>query len=188
MTEAEICTLALGMLGKPGITSLDDDSNEARACKAFYAPVRDAVLEDHVWTFAKRQYVLTTPDATAPLFKFLYRYLLPGEVVLAHRCDNGNGDYRMDWERVGQYIHTDETTVNLEAVAKTEDSSLYSPSFCQAVAARLAAEISIPFTGNRQLQADLWQVYQQKVKDAAVRDGVQGRRERVRSDYLSTRR
>jgi hypothetical protein len=190
MTDIEICGLAMGMLGTAAPTSFDDDSDEARACKAAYAPARDAVLGDPktTWTFALQQLVLNAPDVTAPLFDYPYRYLLPGDVLRAHRADDGSGAYRAQWEVQGRYILMDSPQVYLTAVMKVEDTSLFPASFCLAVATRLAAELAVALTENRQLQTDLWNLYAQKVKDAAAADGRQGTTVRTRSDYLSTRR
>lgn len=184
MTDIEICNVALGALGTAGVSSFDDDSDQARACKTFYTTVRDAVLEDVIWSFAKKQYRLT-PDATAPTFGWLYSFEIPSEVARVHRVDDGAGDYRMSWEIIGRFICADEPVIYVTAVKKEDDSSLYSSAFCLALAARLASELCIPLTQNRTLQADLWQLYQQKIKDAAGSDGSQGKSERVRSDRLS---
>lgn len=187
MTEVEICSAALAALGTTGIASLDDDSTEARACKAYYALVRDKVLEDRIWSFAKKQYVLT-PDATAPLFGFTKRFLVPSEVVRVHRVDEGSGEYRMQWDLQGRYILTDESTIYVTAVRKEDDTSLYSPGFTMCVALRLAVALAVPLKENRQLKADLWDEYKFELGEAAGVDGAQGKSEKVRSDFLSRSR
>lgn len=187
MTDIEICNLALGLVGKASIATLDDESPAARLCKALYAPLRDAVLEDAIWTFAKKQYVLD-PLATAPLFGYTYAFEVPGEVVRVFRCDDGTGDYRIGWEKLGRQIISDAAPLYMSAVAKVEDVSLYSANFCIAVATRLAFKAAVPLTENRQLKADLWQEYQTELKNAAGTDGSQGKNERIRSDSLSRAR
>lgn len=187
MTDIEICNLALGLLGKAGLTTLDDGTPQANVCKALYSPVRDAVLEDRIWSFAKQQYILA-PLADAPLFGFDHQFELPGEVVRVHRCDDGTGSYRLVWEKHGRRIFADVDSLYLVAVTKVEDGSLYSPAFCMAVATRLAFKAAVPLTENRQLKADLWAEYQAEIKDASGTDGAQGKNERTRSDWLSRRR
>ena len=51
-TAVSICNQALSLVGANSIISLDDNTTEARLCKAIYEPVRDALLEEHAWTFA----------------------------------------------------------------------------------------------------------------------------------------
>jgi hypothetical protein len=187
VTDIEICNMALGFCGKDGIAAFEDDSTEARACKAFYAGIRDKVLEDRIWSFAKEQYILA-PVAGAPLFGFTKKFQLPGEVVRVHRADDGSGDYRMIWDLPGRHILTDAEQVFITAVKKIEDTSLFSPGFSLAVALRLAYTLAVPMTENRQLKADLWAEYQTEIKDAGGVDGSQGKSERVRSDGLARRR
>ena len=175
MDAIQVCNLALGALGTAGITSFEDDSDQARACAAFYAPMRDAVLEDALWSFAKEQYVLA-PSVPAPLFGWAYKFLVPAEVVKVHRVSDTpeDDDSGIEWERQGGFILADVSTIYMTAVRRAEDSSLYSAAFCAALAARLASELAIPLTENRALQADLWQLYRQKVADAQGLDKSQG--------------
>lgn len=187
MTDIEICSAALAALGTKGISSFDDDSAEARACKAYYSLVRDKVLEERVWSFARKQYVLS-PDATAPTFGYTKRFLVPSEVVRVHRVDDGSGEYRMPWEMQGRYILADEATIYVTAVRKEVDTSLYSPGFTMCVALRLAVALAVPLKENRQLKADLWDEYTHELKEAAGVDGTQGKSEAVRSDFLGRSR
>lgn len=187
MTEIEICTAALNALGTEGIITLEDDTDEARACKAFYAVVRDKVLEERIWSFAKRQYALA-PAAAAPLFGWTKKFEVPGEVVRVHRVDDGSGEYRALWDLQGRFILADMDMAFVTAVAREEDASLYSPGFSLAVALRLAAVLSVPLKENRQLKADLLAEYRFELKEAAGVDGSQGKSERVRSDWLSRSR
>jgi hypothetical protein len=187
VTEIEICTAALNALGTEGITTFEDDTNEARACNAFYAIVRDKVLEERVWSFAKRQYSLA-PDAVAPIFGWSKRFAIPGEVVRVHRVDDGSGEYRALWDLQGRFILADMDMAFVTAVVRETDTTLYSPGFSLAVALRLAAVLSVPLKENRQLKADLLAEYKYELKEAAGADGAQGKSERIRSDWLSRSR
>lgn len=187
MTEVEICGAALNALGVKGIASLEDDSTEARACNTYYSLIRDRVLEDRVWSFAKTQYILA-PDAAAPTFGFTRRFLVPSEVVRVHRVDDGSGTYRMPWDLLGEFIHADEAAVYVTAVKREVDTALYSPAFTLCVALRLAVVLAVPLKENRQLKADLWDEYKFELKEASGLDGSQGKAEVTRSDFLSRRR
>lgn len=189
MTHVEIANAALALVKTEGIGSFDDDTAQGRACKALYFPTRDKVLEDRVWSFAKKQYVLDAPDAVAPLFYYTKRWALPGDVVLVHRVMDAFDDPDIQWDLQGRFILTgDETELHVTAVRKEEDSSLYSPGFCTALALHLAYWLAIPMAENRQLKADLWDEYQKMITDAGTADGRQGKQERVTSSFLKQRR
>ena len=48
----KVCNLAMARLGEPFITSLGDNTKEAKACNNVYEMVIDEVLEKHNWSFA----------------------------------------------------------------------------------------------------------------------------------------
>lgn len=187
MTEVEICNAALAALALGGIQSLDDDSDPARACKTWYPLVRDKVLEDRIWSFAKEQYILA-PDAQAPKFGFARRFQVPQEVVRVHRVDDGSGEYRAAWDLQGRFILGDFEAAYVTAVKRQADSSLFSPGFALTVGLRLAATLAVPLKENRQLKADLWGEYQFELKEAAGADGAQGKAEVIRSDKFKRAR
>lgn len=177
MDPVAICNFALGLVAGKLIVTLDDETTEARLCKVSFDQVRDAVLEAKAWTFATRRYVLA-PSAEAPLFGWGKQFPLPADVLRVLWCDDGSGDRRLDWAREGQAILADVEAVHLVAIARVEDAALWSPAFAQAMATRLAAELAVPLSENRSLQADLWTLYERKLKEAATLDGMQGRAER----------
>ena len=80
MSEVSICNQALSLVGAKSITSLDDDVNEAKLCKLNYAPVRDAVLAEHDWTFATRWETLAASANPAP-GEFTNEFPLPSDVL-----------------------------------------------------------------------------------------------------------
>jgi hypothetical protein len=188
VTDIEIASAALNALGTEGITSFEDDSDEARAVGAFYPTVRDLVLGERVWSFAKAQFILD-PHAEAPLFGWERKFQLPADVIRVYRVDDGSGTDLMAWELQGRFIlANDATRVYVTAVRREEDSSLYSPGFSMAVTLRLAAVLAVPLKENRQLKADLWEEYKFELKEASGVDGTQGKVEQIRSTYFSDRR
>jgi hypothetical protein len=181
-----ISNYALGLVAGQLITSLDDESTEARLCKASFDIVRDAVLEAKAWTFALKRYVLA-PSAESPLFGWAKQFPLPADVLRVLRCDDGSRD--LAWAREGARILADGgDQIRLLAIARVEDAALWSPAFVQAFGTRLAAELAVPLSENRALQADLWALYERKLAAAATLDGLQGRAERIPMTRIARRR
>lgn len=54
------------------------------------------------------------------------------------------------------------------------DSSIIPDDVAQVIATRLASVLAVPLAGSRSAQADLWNLYEQLLKEAATADGVQG--------------
>lgn len=213
MDPLAIANLALGWLGAEPIASLEDATRTAQLVNNAFSGLRDAVLEDRDWTFATDRRSLPA-DATSPAWGYTTRFLLPSAVLRVITCSNaGTGgtldafaasmmpwdDGSLEWVREGPYILAGRTgtaqaggsqipAINVKSIISVLDSALWSPGFCQALAARVAAELAVPIAQSRELQGDMWKLYLQKLKDAAANDGRQGRSERVRADTISRSR
>jgi len=176
ISEVSICNQALGYVGQNPISSLDDPHPSAEWCKNNYDFLRDAVLEAAVWNFAKGRDISTSGDKDD--WNNWYKHRIPEEWLAVYRVfEDSEGKIVAKWEREGEWILSDCETVYLWGIKRIIDTSKFSNLFVQALCGRMAAEMAIPFTENRQLQADLWQLYEMKLRDAVSGDGIQGRNE-----------
>jgi hypothetical protein len=201
-SSVDICNQALSWLGADLITSLSDNSAEAKTCLANYDLLRDAVMEVREWTFAIQRLSLP-PMVRAPVYGYSKQFLVPSSVIRVLSVPdsptsgstvglNGGGAdwlqdvefWRMESQPEGRVILADRQTLVIRAIVRVTNEALWSPTFLQAFAARMAAEIAMPLTESRQLQSDMHELYAAKLRDAAAMDGMQGRVEKIRSDYL----
>ena len=197
-----IVNQALSWLGANLITSIDDDSTEAIVAKANYDLLRDAVLEAREWTFAISRMSLT-PLVRKPVYGYSRQFLVPSFVLRVLSVPdsptsgstvglNGGGAdwlqdvefWRMESQPEGTVILADRDTLMIRAIIQVTNEELWSPTFVQAFAARLAAEMAMPLVESRELQADMHGLYAAKLREAASLDGMQGRVEKIRADYL----
>jgi hypothetical protein len=173
LSEVDICNLALSQLGgKFTITSLDDDTVGARLCKANYAPLRDAVLEEMDWSFAIVRSDLT-PDPDPALIDGYTKFKLPPEVLRVLSVYAG-GLKLDDWALEQRFILAKHQAVSIKALESIKDTAMFSQAFTQALAARLAAELAMPLTNSTSMSQTMWQLYGQKVDLARTNDGLQG--------------
>ena len=203
-SEVAICNQALGWLGAELIISLDDDSVEAKLCKANYAPLRDTVLEEREWTFAVKRLTASTIQE-GPLYGFDKAFQIPPEVIRVLQVSRAGDDVqaggsaggdrhgtgqgretRIDWLREGQTIVANNADkIFIRALVRIEDTTRFTPAFGQCLAARLAMDLAIPLTNSEKMQRSMAAMYGEKITLAASSDGLQGRSYRVRSDSLT---
>lgn len=193
-SEVSICNKALQLLGEDGITSLDDRTNKAELCKLNYPTLRDAVIEARMWRFAlirKKSESSNRPGEVVedgyPEWGDFYVHNIPDGMAQVFRCYKEmvtDDDAQIDWQREGDYILTPESLIYVWGVRHITDTRKFSPLFVEALAARIAAELAIPITQNRQLMVDHWQLYNDKISESVVRDGQQGRSEKHKSRTL----
>ena len=188
-SEVSICNLALSWLGTNPITSLDDDTVEAKHCKANYEAARDATLEDRNWTFAIERMILT-PEVAVPAFGYSHQFLIPSHVKRVVSVSNGGAigsntmGTEIDWQKEKNKIVANEAKIYVRAVVLEPDPTRYPPTFVHALAARMAAEMAVPLTHSESLLKSMWQLYGTKIKIASGTDGRQGRREQTEAVRL----
>lgn len=186
ISEVSICNQALSWLGHTPINSLQDNSTAAQLCRDNYEFLRDAVLEERMWTFATARAV--SESSTMDAWGSNYVHGLPVEWLAVYRVYS-TADYALGWRlEEGKNIITSDKKIYMWGLKRITDTGKFSIMFSQALAARLAADMAITLTENRQLQADLWQLYQKKLTDAAARDGQQGSNDKIQKGRLTRTR
>ena len=189
ISETSICNQALHWLGQNPIESLDDNTDKAEWMRDNYPFIRDAVTEERMWTFATVRALSVTADLDD--WGLQYAHPIPITWLSVYRvytdvsCSDPAGWITSEgWRREGSVVLSSDATVYLWGLKRVTDTGFFSSLFTQALAARIAADAAIAFTENNTLQATMWQLYQAKLADAAVRDGQQGSKERFRSSAL----
>ena len=191
-SEASITNLGLTLLGARTITSLDDDTTEARVALVHYEAARDALLEAREWTFAvKRQ---TLPKLSEPPdWGYGAAFLLPADLIrllevrsdtsgAVHSVRNANS---LDWRREENTVLTDAEVIRIRYLSRITDPTRFSSTFVQALGARMAVEMCLGITQSPKMLENVSVMYAAKMTEAATMDGMQGRSERIRSSRLT---
>ena len=181
ISEVAICNTALAWLGQTPITTLDDPADpNAEKCRNVYPFVRDAVLEEREWTFARARATSTTEQRDD--WDQWYKHSFPEDwLTVSNVYEDANSEENIEWVREGRYILTKYETVYMRGLKRIVDTGQFSNLFVQALAARMAADLAVPLTQDRQMQADMWQLYQAKLMEAAARDGYQGSSQKLKT-------
>lgn len=174
-SEVAICNLALAAIGRGAqITSLDEASQAARACKLRYPYARDAVLRAYDWNFAAKRAELPK-NATAPAFEYANAYDLPADCLIVRSVYDGEAE---KWVVEGRQILTDMgDPIFIKYTQRVEDPAQFDPLFVEALAQRIASDIAVQLSESVSRSQGLWQVYQAKLIEARRRDAQEGQPE-----------
>ena len=186
VSEVSICNQALTWLGQSAITSLDDQNTTAEWMRNNYPFIRDAVLEERMWTFATARAASTSIERDA--WDTSYVHPEPDNWISVFRIYRNSGISTLtsiDWRFEDGNILCSESNILLWGLKRVTDTGKFSPLFVQALAARIAADACIPLTENRQLQVDMWGLYGDKLREAAARDGQQGSNDMITQSRLT---
>lgn len=175
ISEVNIINDALGELGEPSIVSRSDNTAQANAADRFFDQAKREFLEERGWRFASKQVQLARL-ATAPSFKYAYAYQIPVDFIrLIELNEVDVEDVRVPlYEKVGDQIHTDETTVKIVYVYDA-DVSLFTPSAAMAMAFKLADKMARLLTDSASQKEEMAMRYEKAVKKAKSIDSMHQR-------------
>jgi hypothetical protein len=173
-----ICNRALDMLGADPVTSLDDDTKAARLCARNYEPVRDAVLRAYPWNVAVRRASLAAL-ADAPAWGYGRQFQLPEgpdpEPCLRLLTIDGESEFGLRYKVEGRRILTDAAApLRILYIARVSDPAALDPMLADAIATRLAADLSYSLTASAALGQTLMSIYQAKLAEARMTDAEEG--------------
>lgn len=202
-TKVEIVNIALSIIGANLITSLDDDSEEAKLAKLHYDIARDATLEVQEWTFAVKRFN-PAQDKETPLFGWGFQFTVPSEIIRVLSCDRIDADtqppndvldvnYVSEFEQIDWILEDGKILCNVELVnarglRRVTETGKFSALFVHAFAAKLAILLAIPLTQSNTIFDKAVALYGAMISEAKSRDGIQGRSRRIRNKtYLRVR-
>ena len=137
----EICNRGLQKLGAARITSLNDQSVNARAMMQAYPSVRDALLAEHPWNFAIQRFELAA-SATPPAFGPTNAFPLPPGWLRVLPPDPRWNYPDLDWTIEGDSILSYRPApLHVRLVMRVEDANLMHSTFREALSSDLAYEL-----------------------------------------------
>lgn len=196
MNSTDICNMALSFLAKGRITSLDDNTEEAKQCRIHYEHCRRMILRQYNWGFAKRTVKLAKLDTTIPGWDECYAY--PAECLSLRRifnestaADRGGEQTDYDISLVSdntRAVLTDLDEAWAEYTIDITDVGICSEEFCESMARLLAASMAMPLTGSANIQQAQYQLYQIAVQAARLHTAQEKHEKPVwPTDYAAAR-
>ena len=185
-SQVEICNSALNMLGANNITSLTEDSKNARLLNQRYEPVRDAVFRSHSWNCLIKRVELAQ-DTDTPSHEYTKQYTLPSDCLRVlrigghHDSSSSDLDDGQKFKIEGRKLITDEATIYLIYVALITDVNEYDTLLRETLAARLAAELAYAITSSTALANSLKETYLEKLREARFTDATEGSADNIDS-------
>ena len=165
----DICNGALNQLGASSILTLTEDSKNARLCNARYTQVRDAVFRSHPWNCLQKRVQLAT-DTDTPAWGFTKQYTLPADCLRVLTILDYDADYKIE----GRKILTDNSTMKILYISRIEDPNEYDELLRETLSAALAADIAYAVTSSNPTASNMYNLFQDKLKDARFVDSTEG--------------
>ena len=168
-STVDICNGALNQLGATTILSLTEDSKNARLCNSRYTQVRDAVFRSHPWNCLQKRIELAV-DTTAPAWGFSFAYTLPSDCLRLLRILDYESNYKVE----GRKILSNTSSMRILYIARVTDPNEYDELLRETLSAALGADIAFGITSNNQTSQNMYQLFQDKLRDARFVDSTEG--------------
>jgi hypothetical protein len=173
-SDTQICNLALLRLGAASITSLTDNTPEAKLCNILFDDMVDEVIMEGSWSSTIKRVALVKTTNT-PAYGFTDEFQLPTspfclKVLEINEATTGTYDFRIE----GDKLLANVSTVSIKYVARLTNTGEFDPMLKRAIVSRLAAELAYPITGSQSVTKDMFALYKQHVQEGLAIDGTQG--------------
>jgi len=168
-STVDICNGALNQLGATTILSLTEDSKNARLCNSRFTQVRDAVFRSHPWNCLQKRVELAA-DTTAPAWGFSYAYTLPADCLRLLRILDYDSNYKVE----GRKILSNTSSMKILYIGRITDPNEYDESLRETLSAALGADIAFAVTSNNQTATNMYNLFQDKLRDARFIDATEG--------------
>lgn len=192
----DICNEAMDLLGAATITSLTENSKEARLCNRRFDTVRDAVLRSHPWNVAITRASLAK-DATAPAFGFASQFTLPTNPYCLRVISFWNSsvnnevaayDSNVMYKIEGRKVLSNEGSCSITYISRVTDTELYDSLLSSAIAHKLASETAYAITGSNSVSQAMQAMYETRLREAKSIDAMEGYPEQPQADeYINIR-
>ncbi len=177
-SETDISNLALQHLGESRINSIADTGDKvSRTCAVNFDQARDEALQSARWSCAKKQAALSKL-AQAPLYKWRAAYQLPPDFIRLIEIEGEDAWLPKEYfDRQGnklligrgcEYDGDMPDSLNIEYIARVEDTTLFDPLLVESMAILLAMKCARALTGSDSKQAELRKEYEQVVLPRAM--------------------
>jgi hypothetical protein len=168
-STVDICNGALNQLGATTILSLTEDSKNARLCNSRFTQVRDGVFRSHPWNCLQKRVELAQ-DTTAPAWGFKFAYTLPADCLRLLRILDYDSNYKVE----GRKILSNTSSMKILYIGRVTDPNEYDESLRETLSAALGADIAFAVTSNNTTATNMYNLFQDKLKDARFIDSTEG--------------
>ena len=141
VSVSEICRRAILRVGSADL--FKPHGEPMVIAQSLYESVRDSLLSDFQWSFARAQ-VSIVKDAANPTTGYSFRYAIPAASKQIIRVNNiDDSENNAQWEVVGGFIHTNfATPIILDHTTTVTDVAKFPPIFVEILTASLAFKLA----------------------------------------------
>lgn len=185
-SSVDICNMALARLRASRITSLTDNTVEAKLCNILFDEIARDVMSEGEWTSTIVRATLARTVNT-PAFEYTYEFQLPTSpevlrVLSINDYTPGSIDYRIE----GDKLLANVSTMKIKYSGVITNTEAYDANLKKAITSRLTAELAYPITGSERMAELLYRRYLSDLEKSLALNGMNGSNDVIASPDLTT--
>lgn len=167
ISEVSVCNVALVELGQDPISSLTQDTTNAKRCNAIFAICRNEVLEGHAWSFATKTVELASIDGDEDVLEeWAHLYQMPADLLKMLRGE----DWKQEFEIRDSYLMANDEPLKIKYIYECTNTGLWTHSFAQCLSKRIKASIAYAITRSSTMADRAAAEYINSLKEARYND------------------
>lgn len=182
-SKVQICNMALSRLGATTISSLTDNTPEAKLCNTIFDTLAKRTMVQGSWATTIKRVALAQTSNT-PAFGYSYEYQLPVDPLCLKVLNINEDSPVTPYSIEGDKLLIDDSTVKIRYIGYLTDPEDYGPLLTEAIEINLAAYLAMPITGDKNLSISLREEYMAVLMNNLAIDGQQGSKQEVIADDL----
>lgn len=169
VTSTSICNSALIKIGCERILSLTDTTRRAILCAEQYPKQVEYCLRSFPWKFARVRTILT-PLATPPAFQWKYAFQPPNDFLWIYKTERDQHKFTQEQG----LILSNDATMKIIYIQSVTNTNLFDYMFAEAVAWRLAADLSYSLVQSDNLANTMMKGYMAVMAEARSANAQEG--------------
>lgn len=181
LNKTQIANKALTMVGAAPITSITQDSNNARIVNRVYDIALRSVLSECKWNFATKRRNLSLSADVLDWYDvgISTLYVKPADIVRIYGAHQPN----IQWKEIGDYIVSDTGGLGLEYTFVQDDPSKYPSLFADAFIDKLASDVAYVIVNSATLGEQFLKKYQKlSLPNATAANSQTGMQQTLQDD------
>jgi hypothetical protein len=175
ITKTDILNKSLTLIGAAPITSIDDDSTNARILSNVYETALRSILAECKWNFATKRSLLSVVTDVPAWYDVgeVYVYQKPADMIRIF----GTNVKKARWREEGDLIYSDTAGLGIRYVYYDDVPSHYPSYFVDAFVDRLCSDIAYAIVNSDSLGSKYKQLFESvslpKAQAANAQTGIQ---------------
>ena len=180
ISKTDIINKALTQVGALPVTSIDDDSNNARVMSRVYEISLRSILSECKWNFATKRVLLSVLTDTMAWYDTgeIYVYQKPIDMIRIF----GTNSPGATWREEGDYIVSDTQGLGVRYVYYLDTPSKYPATFVEAFIDKLCSDIAYMIVNSSTLGEKFKELYEKVSLPKAQNDSAQTGTQQVLKD------